>query len=336
MRFDVGLGIARLTLSRISQASATQRAGRAGRVRAGTCYHLFTQHEWPGMEPQQTPEIQRAPLAALCLRVALMQRERAEGARSQTIRSALDRLPAPPALRAVNHALRALTGLGALSAEEALTPLGAVMAALPTEPRVGKLLVLGCVFKCLEPALLVAAALSQRSPFTAPSDWDERDRAHAARAAFDSMSDHIAALRAYRTWESLGGGGGGAARWARANYVSIPDLKGMRDTARQYRTHLARLGVASLYDARRAADGAFDVRSDNAALLKAMLVAAFYPCVALSFFFPRFLLFAHLFCLSFQVRRDDWRPGKAARRQRRGGAAQRRGGARLSHARRLR
>ena len=197
-------------------------------------------------------------------------------------------------------------------------------------------LVLGCVFKCLEPALLVAAALSQRSPFTAPSDWDERDRAHAARAAFDSMSDHIAALRAYRTWESLGGGGGGAARWARANYVSIPDLKGMRDTARQYRTHLARLGVASLYDARRAADGAFDVRSDNAALLKAMLVAAFYPCVAPSFFFPRFLLFAHLFCLSFQVRRDDWRPGEAARRRRRGGAAQRRGGARLSHARRLR
>ena len=214
------------------------------------------------MEPQQTPEIQRAPLASLCLRVALMQRARRDGAPSRTIRSALDRLPAPPALHAVEHALRALTGLGALSEEELLTPLGAVVAALPTEPRVGKLLVLGCVFKCLEPALLVAAALSQRSPFTAPSDWDERDRAHAARSAFDSMSDHIAALRAYRTWQSLGvggegtGGGGRAARWARANYVSLRDLKGMRDTARQYRSHLARLDLPSLYDAHRAADGA--------------------------------------------------------------------------------
>ena len=303
MRFDVGLGIARLSLSRVSQASATQRAGRAGRVRAGTCYHLFTEHEWSSsMEPHETPEIRRAPLDSLCLRVAAMEDVQSATTRGRrTIPEALQRLPAPPDAKAIEHALRTLRGLGALrpsgggagsgsavdvvASSLVLTPLGRVLAALPTAPRVGKLLALGCAFRCLTPALIVAASLSYRSPFLTPSNRDDRDAAQAAQAALDSTSDHIAALRAYRGWEDAESQTG----YARRHYLSTADLRAMRDTVRQYKSHLARLGLPSLYSAAKAKGGGggggdeggyYDARSGNAALIKALLVGAFYPSVA--------------------------------------------------------
>ena len=204
MQYDPYTSMAALVQTRISRANAAQRAGRAGRVRAGRCYHLFLQwEEENAMLPQQLPEIQRSPLEAMCLRIKLL------GLGS--IAGVLAQAPEPPAAHAVDHVLKVLTGLGLIrqlastdttsepepqyklspSTEgipevEILTALGAAVAPLPIEPRIGKLAIFGAIFRCLEPTLILAASLATRSPFLA--SFANRDDAAAAKRGIDGWS----------------------------------------------------------------------------------------------------------------------------------------------------
>ena len=57
----------------VSKASAKQRGGRAGRVRAGTCYRLYTKHKFQQFDDQELPEISRTPLQQLCLQIKLLE-----------------------------------------------------------------------------------------------------------------------------------------------------------------------------------------------------------------------------------------------------------------------
>src|SRR5690606_12452381 len=66
-RYDAQRGLDRLALSRISQASATQRAGRAGRVRPGRCVRLYSAKDFAAMADFETPEIARVDLAQTVL-----------------------------------------------------------------------------------------------------------------------------------------------------------------------------------------------------------------------------------------------------------------------------
>jgi|EP01044_Picomonas_judraskeda_P011686 HrpA-like RNA helicase len=73
-----------------------------------------------------------------------------------------------------------------LEQAEALTALGAAVASLPVDPRIGKLALLGAIFRCLEPTLILAAALATRSPFLSP--FAKRDEAAVAKRSIDDWS----------------------------------------------------------------------------------------------------------------------------------------------------
>lgn len=110
------------------------------------------------------------------------------------MRSALAKAPEPPEPHAIDHVVRVLTGLGLIEPDgtdsgEDLTPLGHTLAALPVDPRVGKLVLLGALFRCLSPALVLAAALGSRSPFVSPPPV-KREAAAAAKRSLSSWSDH--------------------------------------------------------------------------------------------------------------------------------------------------
>lgn len=158
-RFNAARGISMLVLDHVSQASARQRKGRAGRVREGKCYSLFTRdcHD-ARMAPFQVPEIMRVPLEELVLQIHLLELGRA----AEFLPEALQ----PPPDKAVTAAVTALHTLGALDEDERLTPLGTYLAQLPVDPRLGKLLVTSVFMGCLSAAVTIAACLSYKAPFS--------------------------------------------------------------------------------------------------------------------------------------------------------------------------
>lgn len=150
-RFDPRSGMTRLDTQRISIASATQRAGRAGRLEAGVCYRLWSEAQHEQLAGFSTPEIQQADLAGLALQLA----------RWGVQATQLKWLDVPPAA-AFSQACDLLRRLGALQRDDQLTKHGQAMAELPSHPRIAHLLLRGHELGLTETACNIAALLGER------------------------------------------------------------------------------------------------------------------------------------------------------------------------------
>ncbi|WP_061291339.1 ATP-dependent helicase HrpB [Azotobacter vinelandii] len=150
-RFDPGSGMTRLDTQRISRASATQRAGRAGRLEPGVCYRLWSQAQHEQLPAHDDAEILQADLAGLALQLARWGVEPAE----------LAWLDAPPAA-AFAQARELLARLGALAPNGSLSAHGQAMAGLPAHPRIAHLLLRGQALGLGDLACDVAALLGER------------------------------------------------------------------------------------------------------------------------------------------------------------------------------
>ena len=149
-RFDPGSGMTRLDTQRISRASATQRAGRAGRLEPGVCYRLWSQDQHEQLAAYASAEILSADLAGLALQLG----------RWGVAPGQLVWLDVPPAA-AYAQAQDLLERLGALDGD-ALTRHGQAMAELPAHPRIAHLLLRGQALGLADMACDVAALLGER------------------------------------------------------------------------------------------------------------------------------------------------------------------------------
>jgi ATP-dependent helicase HrpB len=145
-------GLPTLTTAKISRASATQRAGRAGRTRAGRVLRLYTKGDFEGRREHELPEIARADLSEAVLSLA--------GA-GVTSPSQLDWLTPPPEA-ALSAAQELLGWLGAVTREGHLSELGRSMLALPVHPRLARVVTRGAELGIKDEASLAAALLSER------------------------------------------------------------------------------------------------------------------------------------------------------------------------------
>jgi len=150
-RFDPGSGMTRLDTQRISRASATQRAGRAGRLEPGVCYRLWSADQQEQLAAYASAEILQADLAGLALQLA----------RWGVTPSQLVWLDAPPSA-AYAQAQDLLVRLGALNDDGSLTRHGQAMAELPAHPRIAHLLLRGQSLGLAQMACDVAALLGER------------------------------------------------------------------------------------------------------------------------------------------------------------------------------
>ncbi len=186
-RWSPGKGVQRLQIEPVSQASARQRKGRCGRVRDGVCLRLY---EETGLEerPEFTdPEIRRSSLAGVILRMKSL------GLPDITEFPFLD----PPSPKAIAEGYRTLREVNALDRDKNLTDYGRIMARLPVDPRLGRMLIEARHENCLAEMLPVIAALESNDPRERPAEKTrEADAAHARWK--DAESDFIGILRMWR------------------------------------------------------------------------------------------------------------------------------------------
>lgn len=158
-QFDIRTGITRLTTKRVSHATATQRAGRAGRVQSGLCYQLWTEQQNQALIAYDTPEIGHIDLSDTVLTTLDW------GIKSPDSLEWID----PPPQNLWQAALRKLEALGAIETLvepdliPSITTMGKELARLPTELRVARLLIKARNLDAVELGTSVAAIISEPS-----------------------------------------------------------------------------------------------------------------------------------------------------------------------------
>ena len=214
----------RLPVEDISQSSANQRAGRAGRVQDGTCIRLYDEEDFEKRPRFTQPEIQRANLAEVILRMKAFRL------------GDIETFPFlnPPVSAAVRAGYQLLHELGALNDTNELTPLGRELARLPIDPTLGRMLLQARVEKALPEMLIIAAGLSVPDPRERPED--QKEAAAAAHRAFsDPDSDFLSLLNIWRAAPEgeTKGSGNALRRFCKANFLSVSRMREWRDIHRQ-------------------------------------------------------------------------------------------------------
>lgn len=229
--FSPETGIETLTATSVSQASATQRAGRAGRTKPGKCYRLYTEAAYHDMPKATVPEIQRSNLAPTILQLKALGID-------NVLR--FEYLTPPPA-ELVIRALELLYSLGAIDEYAKLTrPLGVRMAELSVEPMMAKVLLSASGLSCLSEILSIAAMTSLQGAVWFQHDGEGKATDTARRKFAAEEGDHLTLLNVYQAFVA---GGRKEAKWCRENHLNYKSMTRAVSIRGQLKRYLDRYGL---------------------------------------------------------------------------------------------
>jgi len=189
-RYSVRSKIQRLPIEPISQASAEQRKGRCGRVGPGICVRLYDEQDFARRPPFTDAEIRRTNLASVILQLLNLRL------------GDIDAFPFvdAPDSRQVNDGFTLLEELGAVDAQRQLTANGKLLARLPVDPRMGRMLIEASRRGCLREMLVIAGALSVQDPRERPADKQQAsDEKH--KRFQDPESDFLSYVNLWNYFE---------------------------------------------------------------------------------------------------------------------------------------
>ena len=229
--FNPRTGIESLTATPVSKASATQRAGRAGRTKPGKCYRLYTQPAYESLPEATVPEIQRSNLAPIILQLKALGID-------NVLR--FDFLTPPPA-ELVIRALELLYSLGSVDDYAKLTrPLGVRMAELSVEPMMAKVLLSAPTMTCLSEILSIAAMTSLQGAVWFHHDGEKKATESARRRFAVEEGDHLTLLNVYQAFVTQGRK---ESKWCRDNFLNYKSMSRAVSIRAQLKRYLERFGI---------------------------------------------------------------------------------------------
>ncbi|KAL8868782.1 MAG: hypothetical protein Q9174_004757 [Haloplaca sp. 1 TL-2023] len=281
-QYDQTSRITQLKCTWISKSNSKQRAGRAGRVQNGNYYALFSSERYNKFRAVGLPEMLRSDLQEICLDIKTQ-------AFKYPIRQFLAEALEPPSPASVDASILNLQALDALTEEEQITPLGRLLASLPVHPSLGKMIILGVIFRCLDPMLVLGAAAAERNIFLQP--LDNRQAAHQAKVGFvrGTGSDHLALLNALREMREIRQSRGDFAmrQFAERNFIHISAFRTIDNTAKMIEEILVDAGLIPytppyVRTSGECGDPSLNENSNKVSLIKALAIAGHHPNLAIS------------------------------------------------------
>ncbi|KAG0024415.1 DEAH-box ATP-dependent RNA helicase prp22 [Podila clonocystis] len=221
--YDSSTGMDALLVVPISKAAATQRAGRAGRTRAGICFRLYSRDSFETeMEEETVPEIMRTGLTGTVLSLKNL------GIRDVNGFEFLD----PPREEELLAALRELYLVGAIDKFGELTDVGSSMIRYPVNPLLARSLVEAEKLGCLDNALTIVAMLSIEEPFYLPRHQEEQEPARQSHTKFlHHTGDHMTLLNVYEAWRDANY----SKNWCHDNFFNLRQLRLAKNIRSQLR-----------------------------------------------------------------------------------------------------
>ncbi|KAF5458208.1 hypothetical protein F2P56_022257 [Juglans regia] len=225
-KYEPGSGMNVLKVCRISQSSANQRAGRAGRTEPGRCYRLYSVSDYESMPPNQEPEIRRVHLGVAVLRILALGVKNVQN---------FDFVDAPSA-KAIDMAVRNLVQLGAVTWSNGvleLTSEGTYLVKLGIEPRLGKL-ILGCMDYNLrrEGVVLAIVMANASSIFCRVGSDEDKLKSDCLKVQFCHLNgDLFTLLSVYKEWEAVPQDRKN--KWCWENSVNAKSMRRCQDTIRE-------------------------------------------------------------------------------------------------------
>ncbi|KAJ3082419.1 hypothetical protein HK102_001713, partial [Quaeritorhiza haematococci] len=304
--YDAHRRISSLNAVWASQSNLRQRIGRAGRVQPGQYFSIISRQRRENLPHALSPELLRVDLQSTVLQIKAMRMK-------ESVYHILDAAPQPPSNGNIRRALEELQSLGAVDGQEQLTPLGRVLADLPLDPWIGKMVLQSVIFGCLDPILTVAASMGMgRGIFAIHPEERAAAREHIARFfTLGCGSDQLTVLNAflaYKKFTRSGSNGpsgfltsssGQTQNFLRSNYLHRVSLQNLDRSRQQLLSVLQNGGFLDRGNSdgrdgrnRRASNYGglpgdprlggekFNTHSEDQGLLRALLCAALFPNVA--------------------------------------------------------
>ncbi|EGD76084.1 DEAD/DEAH box helicase [Salpingoeca rosetta] len=227
--YDPETGIESLVITPISKASANQRAGRAGRIRSGAVYRLYTEAAYEELDSCTIPEMQRQDVSPVVLQLKALGIDN------------VVRFPflSAPSAKAMSSALERLFALEALDDACKLTdPLGLKMAEFPLPPMQAKMLLSSGEFRCSVEMTIIVAMLQVQHVFVSPRG--KKREAARQRALFScEEGDMLTLLNVYEAFMRHGCNPG----WCGRYFLNYRSLMRAKEIVGQLRKSLRRFGV---------------------------------------------------------------------------------------------